>query len=155
MTVDDDSLAVHDKTYEQQLCDLRDEVKDFMNEWFKSKRQVRGSPTSDARRVRSYEKPRPPARNDYRQREAKRDDNHGDDYNRNDNQEILADCRERLRHEKEDCTRCGQQGGHEPTNRCSALNKLCYFCLRFGHLSRCCYRALGNKGQTQAIIDQE
>ena len=135
----DDSLELDDGIALRQLRELTAQIKRFNSRLERTlANQVRGSPTSDARRVRYYDKPRRPTRNVYRQREARNNNSY---YKNPDRLQTPADNQIRLRDEKADCTRCGQQGGHEQPNRCRAVYQLCYLCSRIGHFARCCYGA--------------
>ena len=141
----DDGLPVDDETMLNQFAaELRGQLRrlgERVDKWCNT--QVRGSPRSDACRVRFYEKPRRRTRDVYRQREVKRNDVEKDDDNdRNgDYQQSTTDNQLRLHYEKEDCTRCGHPGGHKQETRCYALNKNCYLCSSLGHLARCCFKA--------------
>ena len=139
----DDGLPVDTETMLNQCRDQLRRLGERVDKWCNT--QGRGSPPSDARRVRFYEKPRRRTRDVYRQRETRRNDvEKDDDNNRNGvQQQSTTDLQLglRLHQEKEDCTRCGHPGGHKQETRCYALNKHCYLCSSLGHLARCCFKA--------------
>ena len=152
----DDSQELGDDIVLRQLCDLTAQIRCFNKQLDKTlNRQVPGSPPSDARRVRVYDKPRRPARNDYRQREVRKDTGNNDDKRIENRHQTPANNQLRLRQEKADCSRCGHEGGHERQTRCNAYNKICYHCSKIGHLARCCYWAPEDRKSRTQTLDQE
>jgi len=153
----DDSLELDDDIVLRQLRDLTTQIRSLSTQLEKKViKQVRGSPTSDARRVRFYDKPRRPARYNSRQREAGKDTSNNDQRIEGQQQTHANNNQLRLRQqEKADCSRCGHEGGHDRQTRCNAYNKLCYHCSKIGHLARCCFWASNDRKSRTQAPDQE
>ena len=98
----DDSQELDDDIVLRQLRELTAQLRCFNQRLDKKLiTKVWGPPTTDACRVRFYDKPRRPARNNCRQCEARKDSINNEDKRIDDEQKILANNQLRLRQHEE------------------------------------------------------